>query len=153
MTEPTKLPEQQFFSLDEIAKRWKLELAHVEELGKDGVLKVQIGTISDRDLGGIIPKLVSGISRAERDRFEREHQLGPSAPKKPDGHMDPRERRAMLNIIGALLELVKNPRPNRNCNDDVINELMDNWPEKYGISPTNLKKKFAEAKKSLDEDS
>jgi hypothetical protein len=150
MTEPTKLPGRDFFTLEETAERWGLDIEELEHWARQNLLKTKVGTTG---AGLSIKPLVTGISRAERDRFERENELGPLfAPKKPGGQ-DPRERRAMLNIIGALLQLVKSPRPNRNCNDDVINELMDNWPEKYGISPTNLKKKFAEAKKSLDEDS
>jgi hypothetical protein len=60
-----------------------------------------------------------------------------------------KERSGLLNIIGALLELLKSPRPGRDTNSDVINELLENYPEKNGISKSNLENKFADAKRSL----
>lgn len=55
-----------------------------------------------------------------------------------------------LNIIGAMLELLKSPREGRNSNEAVIQELVKNYSDKYGISKSNLEAKFAEARRSLN---
>ena len=60
-----------------------------------------------------------------------------------------RERNSLLVIIGALLELIQTPRPNRNSQAAIINELISNYGEKEGISKANLEKKFAIAKRVL----
>lgn len=54
-----------------------------------------------------------------------------------------------LNIIGALVELVRAPRPGRDSDAAVIRELVENYPEKPGISKTTLEAKFAEARRRL----
>lgn len=56
-----------------------------------------------------------------------------------------------LNIIGAMLELLRNPRPGREESDAaVIRELIDNYSDKPGISKTTLEAKFAEARRRLN---
>ena len=105
----------------------------------------QIG-VSESDLAHLY------VTRFERDGFEQEHRVGAHAGAMPKGPEDTRERRALLNIIGALVELIESPRPNRETDAGVIAELRENWPEKYGMSEGNLKKKFAEARRSLRED-
>lgn len=67
----------------------------------------------------------------------------------PAEELAPRERTSLLNIIGALLELVRTPRQGRDSDAAVIAELLDNYPEKQGIARSTLEAKFAEAKRSL----
>lgn len=56
-----------------------------------------------------------------------------------------------LNIIGAMLELLRNPRPGREESDAaVIRELIENYSDKPGISKTTLEAKFAEARRRLN---
>lgn len=56
-----------------------------------------------------------------------------------------------LNIIGAMLELLRNPRPGREASDAaVIRELIENYDDKPGIASRTLQEKFAAAKKSLN---
>ncbi len=54
-----------------------------------------------------------------------------------------------LTIIGALLELVRNPRPGRDSDAAVIRELTDNYSDKPGIAKSTLEGKFAEARRQL----
>ena len=61
----------------------------------------------------------------------------------------PRAETTYLHIIGALLELVRNPRPGRDSDAAVIRELIDNYADKPGISKTTLEMKFAEARRRL----
>lgn len=63
-----------------------------------------------------------------------------------------RERNAYLNIIGALVELVRTPRPGRDSDAAVIRELIENYGDKPGISKSNLETKFAEAKRAITSD-
>lgn len=60
--------------------------------------------------------------------------------------------RAYRNIIGAMLELLKNPRDGRNDDAAIVRELVANYGDKYGISESNLNRKFPEAKRSLHSD-
>ena len=150
MTTPPRLPEKEWFTLEEIAERWKTDRETVVHWGKSDLLHISFRPGRERGKPLLLGTPV--ITRAERDRFEAEHQLGPNATAPPKNPSDPRERRALLNIIGAMLELIKSPRPGRDSNDAVIAELLDNWPEKYGISNRNLRAKFAEATRSLNND-
>ena len=61
----------------------------------------------------------------------------------------PRAEATYLTIIGALLELVRTPRPGRDSDAAVIRELIDNYSDKPGISKTTLETKFAEARRRL----
>ena len=54
-----------------------------------------------------------------------------------------------LTIIGALLELVRNPRPGRDSDAAVVRELTDNYGDKPGISKATLEDKFAKARRQL----
>ena len=153
------LPDKEFFTLEELAERWKTDRDTLVHWGKAGLLKVSFRFGAEGLFPGAMgkklpPKITTSsvVTRDERDRFEAEYQLGPNATNPPKNPGDPRERRALLNIIGAMLELMKSPRPGRDTDTAVIAELLDNWPEKYGISDRNLKAKFAEAKRSLNED-
>lgn len=69
--------------------------------------------------------------------------------RKSDKPLSTSERTAYLNIIAAMLELLKNPRPGRDDDASVIRELVENYSDKYGISESNLNRKFPEAKRSL----
>lgn len=60
-----------------------------------------------------------------------------------------RERNALLKLVGAMLELMKSPRPGREVESAIITELVENYSDADGISPSNLQKKFAEAKRIL----
>ena len=56
-----------------------------------------------------------------------------------------------LNIIGAMLDLLRSPRPGREESDAaVIRELIENYSDKPGISKTTLETKFAEARRRLN---
>ena len=54
-----------------------------------------------------------------------------------------------LTIIGALLELVRTPRPGRDSDAAVIRELIHNYDDKPGISKSTLEAKFADARRQL----
>lgn len=77
--------------------------------------------------------------------------LARSPEEKADQSLSARERTTYENIIGALLELVKSPRPGRESDAAVIRELVENYGEKPGISKSNLERKFPEAKRSLSQ--
>ena len=60
-----------------------------------------------------------------------------------------REKVTLLNIIGVMLELMKSLKLGRNSDAAVIKEMIENYPEKQGISKRTLEEKFAAANKSL----
>lgn len=60
--------------------------------------------------------------------------------------------RTYKNIIGAMLELLKNHRPGRVDDAAIIRELVANYGDKYGISESNLNRKLPEAKRILNAD-
>lgn len=59
--------------------------------------------------------------------------------------LGPRERNNLLTIIGVLLELIQSPREGRDSQSAIINEMIENYSEKDGISERNLQKVFAAA--------
>jgi hypothetical protein len=61
-----------------------------------------------------------------------------------------REEATYLTIVGALLELVRNPRPGRDSDAAVIRELIENYGDKPGVSKTTLEAKFANARRRLN---
>lgn len=72
--------------------------------------------------------------------------------------LNDRERRAYLNTIGALLRLLfgktqlgKNNSVFKN-QASVIDALLENNPNTYGISKRSLEEKFAEANRLIDEE-
>jgi len=77
---------------------------------------------------------------------DKAEQTPTPAVEKPLGT---NERRALMNIIGAMLEMLKNPRPGREDDAAIIRELVANYDDKHGISESNLNRKFPEAKRSL----
>lgn len=60
-----------------------------------------------------------------------------------------KERNTLLTTIGVLLELIQSPKPGRDSEAVVIEEMLQNYDEKLGISKRTLEQKFAEAKKIL----
>jgi hypothetical protein len=89
------------------------------------------------------------IADAYRRYLENENP-SPSAKKSEvSAELGQREKSSFLNIIAALLELTLNPRPGRDSQAKLIQELIDNYSDKHGLSKSNLEKCFAEAKRSL----
>jgi hypothetical protein len=75
-----------------------------------------------------------------------------AVPGKGQGASDllsPRAETTYLTIIGALMELVRTPRPGRDSDAAVIRELIDNYGDKPGIAKSTLEAKFAEARRRL----
>ena len=87
------------------------------------------------------------VQRLDREVFgvaaEADESPKASAP------LHPRAEATYLTIIGALLELVRTPRPGRDSDAAVIRELIDNYADKPGISKTTLETKFADARRRL----
>ena len=83
----------------------------------------------------------------ENLRF-REGHFG-SADQRHDKPLKPRERDTLLNIIGALVELIQTPKPGRNSDAAVISEMVANYSDKSGIKQRTLQEKFAAAKRNL----
>jgi len=81
------------------------------------------------------------VMRSELESFkaQAEQQSVPNA----------RAETTYLNIIGAMLELMKSPRPGRDSDTAVIDEIERNYRDKPGISTRTLQEKFAAAKRSL----
>jgi len=87
----------------------------------------------------------SEVERVGREYFSRSEST--SAPEA--GELSEREKVTLLNTIAVLLELVKTPRPGRDSNSDVIQEMLANYNDKQGISKRTLEKTFAAAVRSL----
>ncbi len=111
------------------------------------------------DLGDIIYELVTSMSiddvmntgvvmAVELDRFEA-MKSGKGTPAGLEKPLGDRERENLLNIIGALLELIKSPKENRDSNAAVIKEMLANYSDKPGIKGRTLEQKFAAATRSL----
>lgn len=66
-----------------------------------------------------------------------------------EGLLKVRERDTFLNIIGVMLELLQAPRKGRDSDAAIIKEMVENYPEKQGISKRTLEEKFAAANKKL----
>ena len=57
-----------------------------------------------------------------------------------------------LAIIGAMLELIRNPRSGRDSDAAVIRELIANYGDKPGIKKSTLEAKFAAARRFITQD-
>ena len=149
------LPEKDYFSLEEIAERWRLPLADLEYWIEHLALsafyfenlsfeRLRPGTMRDlkrkkrkgRDVGSLefmVPCEYEDvlITREERDRFEREHAIGPiyTAANTREGRpLASKERENLLRTIGALaLLLIETKRSRRLGTRDKtnINALKD----------------------------
>lgn len=84
--------------------------------------------------------------------FENLHSTSSIERRPEEKTLQPRERKALMNIIGAMLELLKSPRAGRDTDAAIIAELVKNYGDKHGISKSNLDRKLPEAKRSLTSD-
>lgn len=66
-----------------------------------------------------------------------------------DKQLKNRERETLMTIIGVMLELLKTPKPGRDSDAAVINEMLQNYGEKPGIKERTLQEKFPLAKRIL----
>lgn len=89
-----------------------------------------------------------GVLQIEKDSFNVWAARFSDAPVIEKPLID-RERETLLNIIGALLELIKSPKNNRDSNAAVIKEMLANYSDKPGIKERTLQEKFAAATRSL----
>lgn len=89
-----------------------------------------------------------GLLRIEKNSFNAWVKQFVNAPQL-DKTLSARERDTLLNIIGALVELIQTPRPGRDSDAAVINEMLSNYSDKPGIKERTLQEKFAAAKRSL----
>ncbi|AOW12987.1 hypothetical protein LPB72_18630 [Hydrogenophaga crassostreae] len=76
----------------------------------------------------------------------------PEAPTVEEKPMGKRERRSLLNIIGALVELARSPREGREKDAGLIRELVQNYGQAQGVSKRNLEVVLPEAKNNLMND-
>lgn len=111
------------------------------------------------DLGDLVYELETAIGiddvmntgfvmAVELDRFEAMNSVKKASAELEKPLID-RERENLLNIIGALLELIKSPKDKRDSNAAVIKELLANYSDKPGIKERTLQEKFAAATRSL----
>ena len=91
------------------------------------------------------------LRTAELARFEAELSKADDVERKAGLHLPPRSEATYLTIIGALLELVRNPRPGRDSDAAVIRELTQNYGDKPGIAKSTLEGKFANARRQLQD--
>lgn len=86
---------------------------------------------------------------AELARFQSELSKADDVERKASAPLAPRSEATYQTIIGALLELVRTPRPGRDSDAAVIRELIENYSDKPGISKSTLETKFADARRRL----
>ena len=99
---------------------------------------------------GILPEDAVFVFRtAELARFQADLLRSDTDERKAGAPLAPRSEATYLTIIGALLELVRTPRPGRDSDAAVIRELIENYSDKPGISKTTLETKFADARRRL----
>ena len=98
-----------------------------------------------------VAQWLSAIKQKSVYKFTEDTALAalPAAVSPTPSKLSPRETTTYLNIIGALLELIQTPRAGRDSEASAIRELLENYPEKEGISKRTLEKKFSQAKKVL----
>jgi hypothetical protein len=99
--------------------------------------------------GGLPEDGVLVIRTGELARFQSKLAEEQGKGRGTSELLPPRAETTYLTIIGALLELVRTPRPGRDSDAAVIRELIDNYADKPGISKTTLEAKFAHARRSL----
>lgn len=105
--------------------------------------------VSNMPLHELLPEMHNAI---DSKSLEIAHLKGKLNGQKSDKPLATSERKAYLNIIAAMLELLKNPRPGRVDDAAIIRELVGNYGDKYGISESNLNRKLPEAKRILNAD-
>lgn len=90
---------------------------------------------------------IDWLESAQRHGFlVRQEMVATDQAEKPLGS---RERDTLLNIIGALVELIQTSKLGRDSETAVIKELLENYSDKPGIKERTLQEKFAAAKRSL----
>ena len=82
-------------------------------------------------------------------RFQSELSKANDVERKANAPLAPRSEATYLTIIGALVELVRTPRPGRDSDAAVIREMIENYSDKPGISKATLETKFADARRRL----
>ena len=130
---------------------WQLQ-EHFEDnehFPKDGLRKPWSHKDNFYPAGGMPVDAVFVIRTAELIRFQAQLSEADSKQRKTPAQLDPRAETTYLTIIGALLELVLNPRAGRNSDAAVIRELIDNYSDKPGIAKSTLEGKFAAARRRL----
>ena len=116
---PAGLPEKEWFTLEEIAERWKTDRETLLHWSRLELLKLsnQMQYFQrDHTSRGLRPWFNAVIKRDERDRFEIEHRMGAHAGTMPkadrEGQLDPRLERTYLQIIRVMIaELKLSPEP------------------------------------------
>lgn len=111
-------------------------------------------TFQDSQLVTVIPQDYEAMVDAQRELaglppLKEETRAAVASIMSQEKPLVAKERTALLNIVGALVELVQNPRPDRNSDAAVIRELVENYGDKHGISTSNLTRKIPEAKRNL----
>lgn len=89
----------------------------------------------------IYNELLESQHQLSRYRYSRESVF--------EENLKPRSETTYLNIIGAMLELLKSPRTGRENDAAIIQEIVNNYSDKPGISSRTLQDKFALAKRTL----
>lgn len=89
--------------------------------------------------------------KKDRDAIESERASLASTAKKMRTPGQ-KEETTYLNIIGSLVALIKSPRDGRDTDAAVIRELLNNYPDKQGISKRTLEDVFPAARRSLESD-
>jgi len=116
--------------------------------------------LADRDHLKIRIANAEEIFRRQKKRLEELEGENSSLKKMVEngiGAMDTRSERSYLNIIGGLIHLIlgKSPSGHKHSIFDsqgsIISTILAYHEGKYGISGTNLEKKFAEANRSIKE--
>jgi hypothetical protein len=108
----------------------------------------------DAQVVTVVPKDYKAIVDSQRELnglppLDSELRDASVAAMQKDKTLAPKERTALLNLVGALFELIQSPRPGRTSDAAVIRELVENYPDRHGISKSNLDRKIPEAKRSL----
>jgi len=109
------------------------------------------GLAFDLSVGSLEGAVHTGYLRVERlafDQFIAQANIK-TAPSGMPKALGKRGETSYLNIIGGLLELIQNPRPDRDSEAAIIRELVKNYSDSDGISKSQLEKTFAAAKRSL----
>lgn len=82
-----------------------------------------------------------------------DHPNAPNDAIAQDAHLDQRERKALLMIIGALVEIATGKTADRvfETQDALLRFIAEKYQGYYGVSVRNLQSKFADANKLLSE--
>jgi hypothetical protein len=94
------------------------------------------------------------VSRLERDEFEKRNKVGGFSEESPDiksNSISDTKEEHYKKIIGALLNLLKDKRTLPYTNSLIIEKLQEKYTNKDGFSQSSLEKKFAEAKKAIED--